>query len=52
MTGIYFIRKPTGGSENSGGKYCLAIAICCGQVYNKGNGLHRLLDAKTLLDAR
>jgi hypothetical protein len=50
MAGISFIRGQTGGGAN--GRAEFYIAISDGQEYNKCNGLHRVLDAKTLLDAR
>ena len=50
MAGISFIHGQTGGGASGRAKFYIAISD--GQEYNECNGLHRVLDAKTLLDAR
>jgi hypothetical protein len=50
MAGICSIHGQTGVGANGHAKFYIAISD--GQEYNKCNGLHRVLDAKTLLDAR
>ena len=50
MAGICFIRGLTGSGAIGRAKFYIDISD--GQEYNKCNGLHRVLDAKTLLDAR